>query len=143
MKAVCLPNRVQVQLRRRTRVVGDGAARQVAASFASRPKLSAKTTRRGRANLPRMEMASIISTLRRHEAELWARGGSRRGFLRFSRAGGQPRRQRHRRRRGSPVWQYSGLKAFIGELFDAPVDVVNRAGLKPQARPAVDEVHGF
>jgi len=41
------------------------------------------------------------------------------------------------------VWQYSGLKTFIGDLFDAPVDVVNRAGLKPQLRPAADEVYAF
>jgi predicted nucleotidyltransferase len=35
------------------------------------------------------------------------------------------------------VWDYVGLKAYIAGLFDGPVDVVNRDGLKPYLRPAV------
>jgi hypothetical protein len=35
------------------------------------------------------------------------------------------------------VWGYAGLKEYIASLFDGPVDVVNRDGLKPYVRPAV------
>lgn len=34
------------------------------------------------------------------------------------------------------VWGYAGLKDYIASLFDGPVDVVNREGLKPYVRPA-------
>ena len=34
------------------------------------------------------------------------------------------------------VFDYAGLKDYIGSLFDGPVDVVNRGGLKPYARPS-------
>ena len=34
------------------------------------------------------------------------------------------------------VFNYAGLKDYIAGLFDAPVDVVNRDGLKPHVRPA-------
>jgi len=35
------------------------------------------------------------------------------------------------------VFDYAGLKDFIAALFDGPVDVVNREGLKPYVKPAV------
>jgi predicted nucleotidyltransferase len=35
------------------------------------------------------------------------------------------------------VFRYAGLKRYIEELFDAPVDVVSRAGLKPHLRTSV------
>ena len=34
------------------------------------------------------------------------------------------------------VFDYAGLKSFIAALFDGPVDVVNRDGLKPHVGPA-------
>ena len=34
------------------------------------------------------------------------------------------------------VFDYVGLKEFIAGLFDGPVDVVSREGLKPYVRPA-------
>ena len=34
------------------------------------------------------------------------------------------------------VFDYVGLKDYIAGLFDGPVDVVNRAGLKPYVKPA-------
>jgi predicted nucleotidyltransferase len=37
------------------------------------------------------------------------------------------------------VFDYAGLKGYIAELFDGPVDVVNRDGLKPYVRPAATE----
>lgn len=43
------------------------------------------------------------------------------------------------------VWAYAGLKTFIADLFDGPVDVVNREGLKPWVAPAAaaDAVYAF
>lgn len=35
------------------------------------------------------------------------------------------------------VFDYVGLKEYIRDLFDGPVDVVSRDGLKPHVRPAV------
>ena len=35
------------------------------------------------------------------------------------------------------VFNYAGLKDYIASLFEGPVDVVNRDGLKPYVRPAV------
>jgi predicted nucleotidyltransferase len=34
------------------------------------------------------------------------------------------------------VFEYVGLKEYIASLFDGPVDVVNREGLKPYVKPA-------
>jgi len=34
------------------------------------------------------------------------------------------------------VWEYAGIKAYIADLFDGPVDVVDRDGLKPYVKPA-------
>jgi uncharacterized protein len=33
------------------------------------------------------------------------------------------------------VFDYAGLKDYIASLFEGPVDVVNRDGLKPYIRP--------
>jgi hypothetical protein len=43
------------------------------------------------------------------------------------------------------VYDYVGLKEFIAGLFDGPVDVVNRDGLKPYVKPAVvsDAIYAF
>ena len=43
------------------------------------------------------------------------------------------------------VWGYVGLKAYIASLFDGPVDVVNREGLKPYVKPAAiaDAIYAF
>jgi predicted nucleotidyltransferase len=42
-------------------------------------------------------------------------------------------------------FDYDGLKDFIASLFDGPVDVVSREGLKPYVRPAVtsDAIYAF
>src|ERR1700684_4479933 len=34
------------------------------------------------------------------------------------------------------VWEYAGIKAYIASLFEGPVDVVDRDGLKPCVQPA-------
>ena len=43
------------------------------------------------------------------------------------------------------VYDYVGLKRYIASLFDGPVDVVNRDGLKPYVRPAAtaEAVYAF
>ncbi len=43
------------------------------------------------------------------------------------------------------VYDYVGLKEYIGSLFDGPVDVVSRDGLKPYVRPAAtaDAIYAF
>ena len=43
------------------------------------------------------------------------------------------------------VFDYVGLKEYIADLFDGPVDVVSRNGLKPYVRPAVmaDAIYAF
>jgi uncharacterized protein len=43
------------------------------------------------------------------------------------------------------VFNYAGLKEYIASLFDGPVDVVNRPGLKRHVRPAAttDAIYAF
>jgi predicted nucleotidyltransferase len=43
------------------------------------------------------------------------------------------------------VFEYVDLKDYIGTLFDKPVDVVSREGLKPYVRPAAtaDAIYAF
>ncbi len=43
------------------------------------------------------------------------------------------------------VFDYVGLKEYIASLFDGPVDVVDREGLKPYVRPAAtsDAIYAF
>ncbi|HST74395.1 MAG TPA: nucleotidyltransferase family protein, partial [Acetobacteraceae bacterium] len=43
------------------------------------------------------------------------------------------------------LFDYVGLKDYIAGLFDGPVDVVNRDGLKPYVRPAAtaDAIYAF
>ena len=43
------------------------------------------------------------------------------------------------------VFDYVGIKDYIASLFDGPVDVVNRDGLKPYVRPAAtaDAIYAF
>ena len=43
------------------------------------------------------------------------------------------------------LFDYVGLKDYIASLFEGPVDVVNREGLKPYVRPAAtaDAIYAF
>ena len=43
------------------------------------------------------------------------------------------------------IWGYVGLKAFIANLFDGPVDVVDREALKSYVAPAAttDAIYAF
>jgi hypothetical protein len=40
--------------------------------------------------------------------------------------------------------EYVALKNYIAELFDGPIDVLSREGLKPHVRPATtDAIYAF
>jgi len=43
------------------------------------------------------------------------------------------------------VWEYAGIKAYVASLFEGPVDVVDREGLKPYVQPAAtaDAIYAF
>lgn len=43
------------------------------------------------------------------------------------------------------VYDYVGLKRYIAGLFDGPVDVIDREGLKPHIRPPAegDAIYAF
>ena len=36
------------------------------------------------------------------------------------------------------VWEYVGIKEYVASLFDRPVDVVDRDGLKRYVRPSAE-----
>jgi uncharacterized protein len=43
------------------------------------------------------------------------------------------------------IFDYAGLKDYIASMFDTPVDVVSREGLKPLVRPRAtgDAIYAF
>ncbi len=98
-----------------------------------------------------MDRQDIIARLRENEAALRSRGVAHAALF-GSRARGDERS-------GSDtdimieidpaarigVYEYVGLKEYIASLFDGPVDVVNREGLKPYVRPAAttDAIYAF
>jgi predicted nucleotidyltransferase len=97
-----------------------------------------------------MNSQDIIATLRENEKALRARG-VRHAALFGSAARGKP----------EPgdidimididpeavqdVYAYVGLKNYIAKLFSGPVDVIDRAALKPDVRPPAeaDAVYAF
>ncbi len=98
-----------------------------------------------------MDKQEIIAKLRENEAALRARGvchaalfGSR------ARGDGRPGSDIDIMIEIDPeahigVFEYAGLKDYIAEFFDAPVDVVSRDGLKAYIRPAAtaDAIYAF
>jgi uncharacterized protein len=98
-----------------------------------------------------MDRQQILDRLRENETALRARGVSHAALF-GSRARGD-------NRPGSDidimiefdpaahvtVFNYAGLKDYIASLFDGPVDVVSREGLKPYLRPAAttDAIYAF
>jgi len=93
----------------------------------------------------------IITKLRENEAALRARGVTHAALF-GSRARGDNRPDSDidimiEVDPAAPVgvYEYVALKDYIAGLFDGPVDVVSRDGLKPYIRPAatVDAVYAF
>ncbi len=89
-----------------------------------------------------MNREEIIARLREHETTLRTRGVAHAALF-GSRARGEqgPESDTDIMIEIDPsapvgVWEYAGIKAYIASLFDGPVDVVDRAGLKPYVRPS-------
>jgi hypothetical protein len=89
-----------------------------------------------------MNQQEIIAMLRENEPTLRARGVSHAALF-GSRARGDNRPDididimiKFDPAAHVTVFNYAGLKDYIASLFDAPVDVFNRDGLKPHVRPA-------
>jgi len=98
-----------------------------------------------------MSGQEILAKLRENETALRARG-VRRAALFGSRARGDNRPDsdidimvEFDPAAHVTVFNYAGLKEYIASLFDGPVDVVNREGLKPYVRPAAttDAIYAF
>jgi predicted nucleotidyltransferase len=98
-----------------------------------------------------MDAQAAVATLRRHESALRARGVAHAAVF------GSVARGDHSRAsdvdilvefepdaEGS-VYDYMRFKEFVAGLFDAPVDVIDRAALKPhlQAPSARDAIYAF
>ena len=89
-----------------------------------------------------MNRDEIIARLRENEADLRRRGVAHAALF-GSRARGEQGPESDTDIMieidpGAPVgvWEYAGIKAFIASLFEGPVDVVDREGLKSHVQPA-------
>ena len=98
-----------------------------------------------------MDRQEILTRLRENEAALRSRGVSHAALF-GSRARGDDRPDSDidimievDLAAGIGVYEYVALKDYIAELFDGPVDVVSREGLKPYVRPAAttDAIYAF
>ena len=93
----------------------------------------------------------IIDRLRQNEAALRARGVSHAAlFGSCARGDNRPDSDIDIMIEVDPaagigVYEYVALKDYIAALFDCPVDVVSREGLKPYVKPAVttDAIYAF
>jgi len=98
-----------------------------------------------------MTRADIIIVLRAHEAALKARGVAHAALF------GSVARNEQRRNSDIDImieldpdsrvtmFDYVDIKEYIASLFQQPVDVVNRDGLKPFVRPGAtaDAIYAF
>jgi hypothetical protein len=98
-----------------------------------------------------MDRDAIIARLRAKEAELKARGVTHAALF-GSRARGDNRPDSDidilidiDPNVDVGVYEYVGLKRFIADLFEGPVDVIDREALKPYIRPPAESeaVHAF
>jgi hypothetical protein len=98
-----------------------------------------------------MHRQQILAKLRENEAALCARGVSHTAlFGSRARDDARPDSDIDIMVEFDPaarvtVFNHAGLKDHIAALFDGPVDVVSREGLKPYVRPAVmtDAIYAF
>ena len=90
-----------------------------------------------------MTRDQIIARLKQNEAALRARGVAHAGlFGSHARGDARPDSDTDIMVEFDPkarvtTFDYAGLKDFIAQLLDGPVDVVNRDSLKPYLREAV------
>jgi uncharacterized protein len=98
-----------------------------------------------------MDRNDIIARLRKNEAALRARGVAHAALF-GSRARGEQRPDsdtdimiEFEPDASATIYDYVALKDYIARLFEGPVDVVDRDGLKPQARPpaVADAIYAF
>ncbi len=98
-----------------------------------------------------MNSQEILARLRENETALRARGVSHAALF-GSRARGENRPDsdidimiEFDPAARVTVFNHAGLKDYIASLFDGPVDVANREGLKPYVRPAAtaDAIDAF
>ena len=98
-----------------------------------------------------MNSLEALETLRRSEKALRARGVRRAAlFGSVARGDNRPDSDIDIMIEVDPeahitVFEYVGLKEYIAGLFNGPVDVVSREGLKPYVRPAAtaDAIYAF
>ncbi|MDW6020725.1 nucleotidyltransferase family protein [Mesorhizobium sp. BAC0120] len=98
-----------------------------------------------------MDRQSIIATLKRHQAELQRQGVKHVAlFGSAARGDAGPCSDIDIMIDLDPeahlgMYEYVSLKDYIEGLFDGPVDVVNREGLKPYVKPLAltDAVYAF
>jgi predicted nucleotidyltransferase len=98
-----------------------------------------------------MDRQEIIARLRENEAALRARGVVHAALF-GSRARGDDRPDSDTDimieidpEAPVTIYDYVALKDYIASMFDGPVDVIDREGLKPYVRPAAtaDAIYAF